>query len=74
MDNKNLQSVRCSGCGRFLGLALVNDGEVYLFCRCKSWAAVLGPPQEKVLTGEQINKRITENIPLSKGGMNDPPH
>ena len=61
-----MQSIRCGNCGRFLGIAEVQDGEVYLFCRCKGWVPVLGIPQKKTLTEDQITKKIMDNIPANK--------
>ena len=60
MGNKNeLRQIRCSSCGRFLGLEDIIEGELYLWCKnCKSWTAVLGREAEKNLTGEEMYNKI----------------
>ena len=59
-NNNNLRQVRCSYCGRFMGLANVVEGEVYLRCKnCKTWTAVLGKEAERNLTGQEMYDRIT---------------
>jgi phage FluMu protein Com len=54
-----LRQIRCSGCGRFLGLGYIEEGEVYLKCKnCKTWTVVLGGKAEKNLTGKEMYERI----------------
>ena len=56
--NKNdLRPVRCTKCGRFLGLELIKTGVVMLKCKnCKMWTTVLG--EEWELTKEEEPARI----------------
>ncbi len=58
-NNNNLRQIRCSSCGRFLGVGNVIEGELYLRCKnCKTWTVVLGLEAEKTLTGEDMVARI----------------
>jgi len=57
-DNE-LRQIRCSECGRFLGVGNIIEGELYLKCKnCKNWTVVLGGEAEKHLTGKQMYDRI----------------
>lgn len=59
-NNNNLRQIRCSECGRFLGLGNIIEGEVYLKCKnCKAWTVVLGGEAEKHLTGQEMYAKIT---------------
>ncbi len=59
MENNNLRQIRCSECGRFMGLGNVLEGELYLRCKnCKNWTVVLGQQAEKTLTGQDMCDRI----------------
>lgn len=59
---EELRQIRCSSCGRFLGLGNVLEGEVYLRCKnCKMWTVVLGAKAEKDLTGKDIYDRIVSS-------------
>ncbi len=59
-NNNNLRQIRCSECGRFLGLGNITEGEVYLKCKnCKTWTVILGGEAEKHLTGQEMCDRIT---------------
>lgn len=58
-NNSELRQIRCSSCGRFLGIGHIEEGEVYLKCKnCKSFTVVLGKTAEKNLTGEDMYARI----------------
>lgn len=60
-DAYELAEVHCVGCGRFLGKARLEAGELYLKCpRCKNWTAVLDPDLHGRLTGEEIASRIND--------------
>jgi len=59
MNNDELRQVRCSQCGRFMGLGNLTEGEIYLWCkRCKIWTVVLGEEAEKNLTGKEIRAKL----------------
>ena len=68
VENHNLRQIRCSECGRFLGVGNVLEGEVYLKCKnCKSWTVVLGQEAEKNLTGQEMyDKLLTLDRRLAK--------
>ena len=58
-NNEQLKQIRCSCCGRFLGIGNIVEGEAYLKCKsCKSWTVVLGGEAEKNLTGQEMYDRI----------------
>lgn len=57
-NSEQLRQIRCSCCGRFLGIGNIVEGEAYLKCKCKSWTVVLGGEAEKNLTGEEMYERI----------------
>ncbi len=59
-ENNQLRQIRCSSCGRFLGLSNIKEGEAYLLCKnCKMWTVVLGGKAEKDLTGQEMYDRIS---------------
>ena len=59
IDASQLRQIRCSSCGRFLGIGYIEEGEVYLKCKnCKMWTVVLGETAEKNLTGKEMYDRI----------------
>jgi phage FluMu protein Com len=59
VDPSKLRQIRCSSCGRFLGIGHIEEGEIYLKCKnCKVFTAVLGATAEKDLTGQQMYERI----------------
>jgi ribosomal protein S27E len=54
-----IRQIRCSNCGRFLGVGYIIEGEVYLKCKnCKQWTVVLGKSAEANLTGQDLCNRI----------------
>ena len=54
-----LRQIRCSECGRFLGLGTIKEGEVYLKCKnCKSWTVILGGSAENNLTGKDMYAKL----------------
>jgi phage FluMu protein Com len=58
-DNSQLRQIRCSNCGRFLGIGHIEEGEIYLKCKnCKVFTVVLGKTAEKNLTGKEMYERI----------------
>jgi len=58
-NNNELRQIRCSECGRFLGMCNIIEGELYLKCKnCKNWTSVLGIEAEKHLTGQAMYDRI----------------
>lgn len=68
-NNNNLRQIRCSGCGRFLGLGNITEGEVYLRCKnCKNWTVVLGGEAEKHLTGQEMWNKITSTGQKAREG------
>ena len=59
INNSQLRQIRCSNCGRFLGIGHIEEGELYLKCKnCKMWTVVLGVTAEKNLTGQEMYDRI----------------
>lgn len=66
-NNGKLPTIQCTRCGAFFGFGKVNDGEVYLLCKCKNakgqkrWVAVTGEKQLEMGT-RQMSKRINESI------------
>ena len=59
-DNSQLRQIRCSNCGRFLGIGHIEEGEIYLKCKnCKMFTVVLGNMAEKNLTGKEMYDRLT---------------
>lgn len=58
-DNSQLRQIRCSSCGRFLGVGHIEEGELYLKCKnCKVFTVVLGKKAEENLTGKEMYDRI----------------
>jgi phage FluMu protein Com len=58
-NNSQLRQIRCSNCGRFLGIGHIEEGEIYLKCKnCKVFTVVLGKTAEKNLTGKEMYERI----------------
>lgn len=59
IDPSQLRQIRCSSCGRFLGIGHIEEGELYLKCKnCKMWTVVLGVTAEQNLTGQEMYDRI----------------
>lgn len=59
IDPSQLRQIRCSNCGRFLGIGHIEEGEVYLKCKnCKVFTVILGETAEKNLTGKEMYERI----------------
>jgi phage FluMu protein Com len=59
IDASQLRQIRCSNCGRFLGIGHIEEGELYLKCKsCKMWTVVLGTTAEENLTGKEMYDRI----------------
>jgi phage FluMu protein Com len=59
IDPALLRQIRCSSCGRFLGIGYIQEGEIYLKCKnCKTFTVVLGETAEKDLTGKEMYDRI----------------
>ena len=59
IPDHELPTIRCNGCGRFLGKGEVKSGVVVLYCgrtpECKGrWTMVMGEEEEKHLTGEDL--------------------
>ena len=51
----DLVPIRCSACGRFLGLAAVVDGVILLLCKnCKGWSVVAEGPTGNTLTTQEL--------------------
>lgn len=60
LNNLDIRQIRCSSCGRFMGLGYIQEGVVVLWCKqCKRWTLVLGETAEKDLTGQQIIDMMT---------------
>jgi len=58
-DASELRQIRCSNCGRFLGIGHIEEGEIYLKCKnCKVFTVILGKTAEKNLTGKEMYERI----------------
>lgn len=54
-----LRQIRCSGCGRFLGIGYIVEGEIYLKCKnCKLFTVVLGQMAEENLTGKEMYDKL----------------
>lgn len=59
IDNSQLRQIRCSNCGRFLGIGHIEEGEVYLKCKnCKTFTVILGKTAEENLTGKEMYDRL----------------
>ena len=52
-----LRPLRCTHCGRFLGLENVRLGRIHLKCpNCKGWVILVG--EEEDLTGNSYSARV----------------
>ncbi len=51
-----LEPLRCSSCGRFMGVARIQEGELYPHCgNCKTFTVFLfGKAQKNILTAQQL--------------------
>ena len=59
MNNDGLRQIRCSQCGRFMGLGNLTEGQIYLLCkRCKVWTVILGGEAERNLTGKEMYAKL----------------
>ena len=59
-NNNEMHQIRCSECGRFLGLGNVIEGEVYIRCKnCKRFTVILGAEAEKNLTGQAMYDKLS---------------
>ena len=66
--DEELRQIRCSTCGRFLGKGLIQEGEVYLWCkRCKTWTVILGGEAERNLTGKDMSAKLATGLKARKG-------
>jgi len=58
-NEAEIRQIRCSNCGRFLGIGYIQEGEVYLKCKnCKQFTVIVGKSAEETLTGKDMYDRI----------------
>lgn len=58
-NDLDLRQIRCSSCGRFMGLGHIEEGVIVLWCKlCKRWTLVLGGKAERELTGQRLTDMI----------------
>lgn len=69
MNNDGLRQIRCSQCGRFMGLGILTEGEIYLWCkRCKVWTVILGAEAERNLTGKEMYDKLSTSGSKARKG------